>query len=117
MRRAWRKCSVREDWSRRRRRRLRPQPGRKARWIREDKFVPARVLWMRRWSPRLLSFRIEQEAGFRFVPGQFARLGRVNADGVPVWRAYSMASATWDDYLEFYSIVVPGGPSRRSWSI
>ena len=53
----------------------------------EDKIVSARILWLRRWSPRLLSFRIAREAGFRFVPGQFARLGRVNADGVPVWRA------------------------------
>jgi ferredoxin-NADP reductase len=73
------------------------------------KTASARILWVRRWSPRLLSFRIEREAGFRFVPGQFARLGLLKADGVPVWRAYSMASATWDDYLEFYSILVPGG--------
>jgi ferredoxin--NADP+ reductase len=75
----------------------------------EDRFVPARILWMRRWSPRLLSFRLEREPGFRFVPGQFARLGLKTPDGVPVWRAYSMASASWDEYLEFYSIVVPGG--------
>ena len=74
-----------------------------------DRFVSARILWVRRWSPRLLSFRIEREPGFRFVPGQFARLGCVSPDGVPVWRAYSMASANWDDYLEFYSILVPGG--------
>lgn len=74
-----------------------------------DKRRTARILWMHRWSPRLLSFRIARDPGFRFVPGQFARLGLIRADGVPVWRAYSMASATWDDYLEFYSIVVPDG--------
>ena len=62
----------------------------------EDKIVSARILWLRRWSPRLLSFRIEREPGFRFVPGQFARLGCVSPEGVPVWRAYSMASATAD---------------------
>ena len=33
-----------------------------------DRFVSARILWVRRWSPRLLSFRIEREPGFRFVP-------------------------------------------------
>ena len=60
-----------------------------------DRFVSARILWVRRWSPRLLSFRIEREPGFRFVPGQFARLGCVSPDEVPVWRAYSMASASW----------------------
>ena len=74
-----------------------------------DKFHPARILWLRRWSPRLLSFRLSREPGFRFVPGQFARLGLHQTNGVPVWRAYSMASATWDDYLEFYSIIVPDG--------
>ena len=74
-----------------------------------DKFYPARILWLHRWSPRLLSFRIAREPGFRFVPGQFARLGLHQANGAPVWRAYSMASATWDDYLEFYSIIVPDG--------
>lgn len=73
------------------------------------KTTSARILWMHRWSPRLLSFRISREAGFRFVPGQFARLGLLKENGTPVWRAYSMASATWDDYLEFYSIVVPDG--------
>jgi ferredoxin/flavodoxin---NADP+ reductase len=74
-----------------------------------DKQHPARILWMQRWSPRLLSFRLAREPGFRFVPGQFARLGLIQANGVPVWRAYSMASASWADYLEFYSIVVPDG--------
>ncbi len=69
----------------------------------------APILWMHRWSPRLLSFRLAREPGFRFVPGQFARLGLTQTSGVPVWRAYSMASATWDDYLEFYSIIVPDG--------
>ncbi len=74
-----------------------------------EKRRTARILWMHRWSPRLLSFRIARDPGFRFVPGQFARLGLINANGAPVWRAYSMASATWDDFLEFYSIVVPDG--------
>ena len=57
------------------------------------KTASARILWMHRWSPRLLSFRISRETGFRFVPGQFARLGLIKENGSPVWRAYSMASA------------------------
>lgn len=74
-----------------------------------DKQHVARILWIHRWSPRLLSFRLSRAPGFRFVPGQFARLGLTKANGAPVWRAYSMASAGWDDYLEFYSILVPDG--------
>lgn len=31
------------------------------------------------------------------------------ANGAIAWRAYSMVSGPYDDYLEFYSIVVPGG--------
>ena len=33
-----------------------------------DKWTTARILWMHRWSPRLLSFRLSREPGFRFVP-------------------------------------------------
>lgn len=69
----------------------------------------APLTWLHRWSPRLLSFRIPREAGFRFTPGQFARLGLIKENGAPVWRAYSMVSAPWSDFLEFYSIVVPDG--------
>ena len=43
------------------------------------------------------------------MPGQFARLGVRSADGEIVWRAYSIASANYDGFLEFYSIVVPDG--------
>lgn len=75
----------------------------------QSRSTTATMLWMHRWSPRLLSFRLTREPGFRFVPGQFARLGLHKENGAPVWRAYSMTSATWDEHLEFYSIVVPDG--------
>ncbi len=74
-----------------------------------EKFTRERILWMHKWSQRLISFRISRAAGFRFTPGQFARLGLVKANGGMVWRAYSMVSAVWDEYLEFLSILVPGG--------
>jgi NAD(P)H-flavin reductase len=51
-------------------------------------------------------------SGYRFIPGQFARLGvrKQTAEGEKiVWRAYSIVSADYDEFLEFYSIVVPGG--------
>ncbi|NMG44405.1 ferredoxin--NADP reductase [Aromatoleum toluvorans] len=75
----------------------------------DEKVTVARVLSKRSWTPKLLSFRLARAPGFRFVPGQFARLGLRKPNGSPVWRAYSIASATWDDHLEFYSIIVPGG--------
>ncbi|SCK09507.1 ferredoxin--NADP reductase [Vogesella sp. LIG4] len=75
----------------------------------DDKFSAERISWLHRWHDKLFSFRLTRPEGFRFTPGQFARLGHALPDGGHVWRAYSMVSAPWDDYLEFYSIVVPGG--------
>ena len=34
----------------------------------------------------------------------------LRVDGKPIMRAYSIASANYDDYLEFFSIKVPQGP-------
>lgn len=36
-------------------------------------------------------------------------IGLPNAEN-PVFRAYSVASPSWDDEVEFYSIKVPDGP-------
>ncbi len=83
-----------------------------------DKFTAERILWIHPWAPNLFSFRLSRHAGFRFVPGQFARLGVKKPDPDNpkspsgekiVWRAYSIVSADYDEHLEFYSIVVPGG--------
>ncbi|MGI9522796.1 MAG: ferredoxin--NADP reductase [Hyphomicrobiaceae bacterium] len=57
----------------------------------------------------LFSFRVTRPASFRFRSGEFAMIGLPNA-ARPVFRAYSIASPSWDDELEFYSIKVPGGP-------
>lgn len=74
-----------------------------------DRFTIERITAIRRWTPHLFSFRTTRDAAFRFVPGQFARLGLRKEDDGIVWRAYSMVSAPYDEHLEFYSIVVPGG--------
>jgi ferredoxin--NADP+ reductase len=67
------------------------------------------------WVPgKLFSFSTTRPAGFQFTAGQFARLGlpRPAADGGTemVWRAYSIASSPLAPELEFFSIVVHGGP-------
>lgn len=81
-----------------------------------DKYTWQTVTSIRRWTDHLFSFRITRDRGFRFRPGQFARLGlhredRRGAKSGPrdVWRAYSIVSADYDEALEFYSIVVPDG--------
>jgi len=77
--------------------------------VSEEKFTRQRLLEVWRWSPSLFSLRCTRDPGFRFRAGQFARLGVRKASGSIVWRAYSMVSAPHDEFLEFFSIVVPDG--------
>ncbi|MCU1772208.1 ferredoxin--NADP reductase [Pseudomonas sp. 13B_3.2_Bac1] len=74
-----------------------------------DKFTAQTLLDVQRLTPSLFTLRTTRDAGFRFSAGQFARLGVTKADGSTVWRAYSMVSSPFDEFLEFFSIVVPGG--------
>lgn len=75
-----------------------------------DKYTTETITDVRPWTESLFSFRTTRDRGYRFVPGQFARLGVPgNAPGSIVWRAYSIASAAHDEHLEFFSVVVPGG--------
>jgi ferredoxin/flavodoxin---NADP+ reductase len=81
----------------------------------EDKYTLETITAVRPWTDSLFSFRTTRDRGYRFVPGQFARIGvrapEAAADGKDgiVWRAYSIASAAHDEHLEFFSVVVPNG--------
>jgi ferredoxin--NADP+ reductase len=68
-----------------------------------------RVVSVTHYTDRLFSFRITRPQSFRFRSGEFVMIGLPNAEK-PVYRAYSIASPSWDDELEFYSIKVPDGP-------
>ena len=75
-----------------------------------DKFTIETITVIRTWTDSLFSFRTTRDRGYRFVPGQFARIGVVDeASGEKIWRAYSIASASYDEHLEFFSVVVPNG--------
>jgi ferredoxin--NADP+ reductase len=74
-----------------------------------EKFTRQILLEVNTLTPSLFTLRSTRDAGFRFQAGQFARLGVTKASGSQVWRAYSMVSAPHDEFLEFFSIVVPGG--------
>ncbi len=75
-----------------------------------DKYTIEKITDVRPWTDNLFSFRTTRDRGYRFVPGQFARLGvKDPGEDAIVWRAYSIASAAHDEHLEFFSVVVPGG--------
>ena len=65
---------------------------------------------VRHWTDRLFSFRLERPQSLRFRSGEFVMIGLEGDNGKPLLRAYSIASPSWDEELEFYSIKVPDGP-------
>ena len=67
------------------------------------------VLDVRHWTDSYFSFTTTRDDGFRFENGQFVMIG-LQAEGKPLLRAYSIASANWEEQLEFFSIKVPDGP-------
>jgi ferredoxin--NADP+ reductase len=72
-------------------------------------FHTERVISVRHWTDRLFSFRTTRDPSLRFRSGQFVMMG-LAGEGKPLVRAYSLASAPYEDALEFFSIKVPDGP-------
>ncbi len=68
-----------------------------------------KVTSVRHWTDDLFSFTTTRDPSFRFRNGHFTMLG-LKQEGRPLLRAYSIASANYEDELEFFSIKVPDGP-------
>jgi ferredoxin--NADP+ reductase len=73
------------------------------------------VTSVRHYTDRLFSFRVTRPTSLRFRSGEFVMIGLMSRDEKtgrekPLLRAYSIASPSWDDELEFYSIKVQDGP-------
>jgi len=62
------------------------------------------------YTDRLFRFRCTRPQSLRFRSGEFVMIGLMGDNGKPLLRAYSIASPSWDEELEFYSIKVPDGP-------
>lgn len=71
-------------------------------------FLTENVTAVRHWNESLFSFRTTRDQAFRFINGQFVMIG-LQVEGKPLMRAYSIASANHEDYLEFFSIKVQEG--------
>jgi ferredoxin--NADP+ reductase len=68
-----------------------------------------RVTFVQHWNESLFTFRTTRDPAFRFESGHFVMVG-LPVEGRPLLRAYSIASASWEEHLEFFSIKVPQGP-------
>ena len=77
-----------------------------------DNVFAETVTEVEHYTDRLFRFRLTRPASFRFRSGEFVMIGLPPQTEVdrPVFRAYSIASPSWDDTIEFYSIKVPDGP-------
>lgn len=60
------------------------------------------------YTDTLFRFSCNRPQEFRFRSGEFVMI--TLPDDKPIWRAYSIASPSWHEGLEFYSIKVPHGP-------
>jgi len=74
------------------------------------------VTEVQHYTDRLFRFRCTRPASLRFRSGEFVMIGLMGdpdpktGKQKPLLRAYSIASPSWDEELEFYSIKVPDGP-------
>lgn len=88
----------------------------------DDKAIKVTVTEVRAWTEQLFSFRVTRPQGFKFTAGQFVRLGvkpselaffaQSQPDGLDadtIFRAYSVASSPYDEFIEFFSVVIPNG--------
>ncbi|AXI02309.1 ferredoxin--NADP reductase [Aquirhabdus parva] len=72
-------------------------------------FNSERITHVHHWNDTLFSFKSTRDAGLRFKNGQFVMIG-LEVNGKPLLRAYSIASANYEDEIEFFSIKVQDGP-------
>lgn len=66
------------------------------------------VLEVKHWNETLFSFKTERPRSLTFENGQFLMIG-LRHNNKNIMRAYSVVSANYEDYLEFFSIKVDNG--------
>lgn len=72
-------------------------------------FNTEKVLSVHHWNDTLFSFTTTRDQALRFTNGHFVMIG-LEVEGKPLMRAYSIASANYEENLEFLSIKVQDGP-------
>ena len=72
-------------------------------------FDTEHVLSVHHWNDTLFTFTTTRGSSLRFESGHFVMVG-LEVEGRPLLRAYSIASAHYEEHLEFFSIKVANGP-------
>ncbi|NQX96209.1 MAG: ferredoxin--NADP reductase, partial [Erythrobacter sp.] len=68
------------------------------------------ITHVHQWNDDLFTLKMTRPASFRFRSGEFVMIGLPQENGKPLLRAYSVASPSYDEELEFLSIIVQDGP-------
>ena len=68
------------------------------------------ITYVHHWCEGLFTLKMTRPASFRFRSGEFVMIGLPGDNGKPLLRAYSVASPSYDEELEFLSIKVQDGP-------
>ncbi|WP_185960253.1 ferredoxin--NADP reductase [Erythrobacter insulae] len=68
------------------------------------------ITYVHHWTDSLFTLKMSRPASFRFRSGEFVMIGLPGDNGKPLLRAYSMASPSYEEEIEFLSIKVQDGP-------
>jgi len=72
-------------------------------------FNVEKITHVHHWNDTLFSFKTTSDTALHFKNSKFVMIG-LEVNGKPLMRAYSIASANYEEELEFFSIKVPDGP-------
>ena len=70
--------------------------------------IKEKVTEVRHWSNKTFTFKTTRKPGMRFKNGEFVMMG-LEHEGKKILRAYSVASANHEEFLEWLSIKVDDG--------
>lgn len=77
-----------------------------------SKMIRETVTKVHHWNDTLFSFNTTRNQGLRFKNGHFTMIG-LEINNKPLLRAYSIASANYEEEMEFFSIKVQDGPLTK----
>lgn len=74
-----------------------------------EKYNLEKIKSVHHWNENLFSFKCTRKNNFKFKNGEFVLLSLIDKKEKIIYRAYSILSSNYDDYLEFLSIKIKNG--------
>ncbi|QND78610.1 Ferredoxin--NADP(+) reductase [Candidatus Nasuia deltocephalinicola] len=74
-----------------------------------EKYNLEKIKSVHHWNESLFSFKCTRKNNFKFKNGEFVLLSLIDKEKKIIYRAYSILSSNYDNYLEFLSIKIENG--------